>query len=403
MWARRLASTRRLAAGLAGVGGGGLLLSNASQAQEARPPTEEKPRRLPIGGISHEIRTPLRRVTSVDPPLHGFYAKEMSVRGLPLRAHACVSDGAMCVAADRLSRMLRQLPDEVLSRLSRRGASFHIIGLCQGTSDLPEHAHMKGVDGGYTGEKGVTLDMRARGMGGVHSSCGEENLLDLDADPRYGGSDILVHEFAHCVMDVGLPHAVRQAVVDTYERAVGREGRWKRADGSCAYAGSCAEEYFAELTMWYFGSHGEFVDRVAAHPTPGPGGLAQYDPDGFALLAAIYGGTHPGLKAADAPHTRLVPAREGTVSTDEEEGKVPIEFDNQGCRGCAWKLFWITPKGEQVQYGEIEPGKCFEQVTFPGHTWLLKTAPGNPAAEKEELRYTAAKEPCVAVIGEDGT
>ena len=62
---------------------------------------------------------------------------------------------------------------------------MHIIGEHQGTSDLPEHRHMKGVDGGYTGEKGVTLDQRARGMGGLQTSCGEENLLDLDSDPRY--------------------------------------------------------------------------------------------------------------------------------------------------------------------------------------------------------------------------
>ena len=63
--------------------------------------------------------------------------------------------------------------------------SVHIIGEHQGTSDLPEHRHMKGVDGGYTGEKGVSLDQRARGMGGLQTSCGEENLLDLDSDPRY--------------------------------------------------------------------------------------------------------------------------------------------------------------------------------------------------------------------------
>ena len=43
---------------------------------------------------------------------------------------------------------------------------------------------MKGVAGGYTGEGSLTLDQRARGMGGVNSSCGEENLIDLDTDPR---------------------------------------------------------------------------------------------------------------------------------------------------------------------------------------------------------------------------
>ena len=36
-------------------------------------------------------------------------------------------------------------------------------------------------------------------------------------------------------------------------------------------------------------------------PTPGPGGLAQYDPDGFRLLSAIYGGTHPRLEEVDPP------------------------------------------------------------------------------------------------------
>ena len=45
--------------------------------------------------------------------------------------------------------------------------AFHVIGVGQATSDLPEHRHMKGVDGGYTGEEGWTLDMRTRGMGGL--------------------------------------------------------------------------------------------------------------------------------------------------------------------------------------------------------------------------------------------
>lgn len=268
--------------------------------------SESKPSRQAIGGVAHEILKPLRQVHTIEPALQGFFSKETSVRGIPLRAHSSVSDSAIYVAADRLGRMLRQFPEEVLTRLRRRGASFHVIAISQGTSDLPEHAHMKGVDGGYTGEKGLTLDMRARGMGGVNSSCGEENLIDLDADPRYGGSDILVHEFSHCIMDVGLSQTMRQAIVDTYKLSVEGHGRWTREDGARVYAGSCAEEYFAELTMWYFGSHGEFVDRCAKLPTPGPGGLAQYDPDGFSLLTSIYGGTHPGLKELDPKLQRLV-------------------------------------------------------------------------------------------------
>ena len=42
---------------------------------------------------------------------------------------------ALAVAADRLSRMLRHLPDGVRDRLARRGAAFHVVGIEQGCSE----------------------------------------------------------------------------------------------------------------------------------------------------------------------------------------------------------------------------------------------------------------------------
>jgi hypothetical protein len=154
------------------------------------------------GKRSHPARSITTEVTGTAAQ-RAFFSKEMTVMGLPLRASRAVSDGALYVAADRISRMLREQPAAVLERLAQCGACVHIIGEHQGTSDLPEHRHMKGVDGGYTGEKGVTLDQRARGMGGLQTSCGEENLLDLDSDPRYAGRDILTHEFAHLLVRCG--------------------------------------------------------------------------------------------------------------------------------------------------------------------------------------------------------
>lgn len=199
----------------------------AGRPQDSVPAAAGKPnKRLAVGGVRGEYRTAPRAISRLEPPKSGFFSKEIVVRiaeggaGVPIRAHECVSDGALLVAADRLSRMLRYLPVPVLERLQRRGAALHIIGVDQGCSDLPEHIHMKGVDGGYTKEAGVTLDQRARGMGGTLSSCGEENLVDQDTDPRYAGRDILVHEFGHCVMDVGLPPSLHAAIGDTYRSAV---------------------------------------------------------------------------------------------------------------------------------------------------------------------------------------
>merc|ERR1719352_2099322 len=139
MMLRRLAARSPGLLGLAGGAFGGWTLAHA----EERPPR-------PSHGDHH--KTPPRRVKSLEPPLLGFFSKEIDVLGLPVRSAECVSDTALVVAGDRLSRMLRHLPVAVHERLQRRGASFHIVGMSQGCSDLPEHAHMKGVDGGYTGE-----------------------------------------------------------------------------------------------------------------------------------------------------------------------------------------------------------------------------------------------------------
>lgn len=397
----RLRAMRYAAAGAGAAATGGLCTyCNGATAAGVLPEYEKKGLRA-------------RAVRTLTPLRDGFYGKEIDVLGLPVRAHAVVSDPALVVAADRLARMLRNMPAAVSERLARRGAAFHIIGIGQATSDLPEHAHMKGVDGGYTGEKGVTLDQRARGMGGVHSSCGEENLIDLDSDPRYAGCDILTHEFAHCIMDVGLPPTLRAAILETYHESVEVQGRWRREDGSRAYAGSNASEYFAELTMWYFGTHGEFLDAKQQQPPPGPGGLAAYDPDGFKLLAAIYNGTHPALSEADPPSVRTLPLNLDDPTTghsvEEEEiasSLVLMEFDNRGC-DCAWRLYWLDARGERRQYAEVPRDAALVQQTFPGHVWHLvaaaadQTAGVAAATSTRELRYAAKPGACVANVSDD--
>ena len=63
-----------------------------------------------------------------------------------------VSDAALLVASDRLSRMIRLLPPPLLHRMRRRSASVHIIGRRQQVSDLPEYRHLKGERGHYAGD-----------------------------------------------------------------------------------------------------------------------------------------------------------------------------------------------------------------------------------------------------------
>jgi hypothetical protein len=186
-------------------------------------------------------------------------------------------------------------------------------------------------------------------------------------------------------------------------------GKWTRQDGSRAYAGTCAAEYWAELTMWYFGSHGEFVNRERRLPSPGPGGLSRYDPEGFALLSSVYNGTHPALADLDPPATQLSPLGrgEGEVSlhVDEEQAEaagrlVRLELDNTGC-DAEWELFWVDPHGAEHKYGVIQAGgPPLVQQTFAGHVWLVR-APATAQCRLHEMRYAAATGRSVASVSKD--
>jgi dipeptidyl-peptidase-4 len=233
----------------------------------------QAPSRQPVGTGAAQIRR-------IDPPEQGFYAKELDYEGIPIKASEVVADQALFVARDRIARMLKNLPDARYN-LKTAGAELHIIGKDQVTSDLPEHRHLKGKP--FDGN--LTVDQRTRGLGGRLTSCGEENLLQLPGD-RYAGRDICTHEFAHCIQSRGLSADVRQKIREQYHRSLDK-GLWKGA-----YAATNEGEFFAELTMWYFGTHGD-LKMTGPKPANGPEGLKQYDPEAYALLDDLYSGRIP--------------------------------------------------------------------------------------------------------------
>ena len=218
-------------------------------------------------------------IQRISPPEKDFFSKRLDYRGIPIKAHEVVSDDAMREAWQRLDMMLLPQPG-VVARLVKAGAELHIIGKDQVTSDLPEHRQMKGRKLEAYG--GLTVDQRTRGLGGLLTSCGEENLLRLDND-RYRGRDICVHEFAHNIRNAGMPAAMRKMFDEQWQRSLDNK-LWV---GS--YAGSNADEFFAELTMWYFGTHGD-MGMDGPKPAIGKEGLKQYDPKAFALLDDFYSG-----------------------------------------------------------------------------------------------------------------
>ncbi len=224
---------------------------------------------------THPASAQIRRI---DPPERGFYSKLLDYDGIPIKAHAAVSDEALFQAQQRLATMMDKLPT-VRANLRRAGAQLHIIGKDQVTSDLPEHQHLRGKP--FDGN--LTVDQRTRGLGGLLTSCGEENLLRLEKD-RYRGRDICIHEFAHNIYRHGIPASLRVKFRAQYKRSLAA-GLWVDS-----YAGSNEDEFFAELAMWYFGTHGD-LHMKGAQPANGRAGLRAYDPDACALLDEFYTGT----------------------------------------------------------------------------------------------------------------
>ena len=228
--------------------------------------------RMIRGGDKAEIQR-------ISPPEKDFFSKRLDYQGIPIKAHEAVSDDALREAWQRLDMMLRPQP-AVVARMVKAGAELHIIGKDQVTSDLPEHRSLKGSK--LKAFDDQTVDERTRGLGGLLTSCGEENLLRLEND-RYRGRDICVHEFAHNIRNAGMPAEMRKKFDEQWQRSL-KNKLWVKS-----YAASSADEFFAELTMWYFGTHG---DMGMEGPKPGNGneGLKKYDLEAYNLLDEFYSG-----------------------------------------------------------------------------------------------------------------
>ena len=258
------------------------------------------------------------QIVILDPPEKDFFSKALDFQGIPIKAHQVVVDEALYAAYDRLSLLFTNLLTKqpmVISNLVAASAELHIIGRDQVTTDLPEWRHDKGVP--RPEYNGLTRDQRTRGMGGLLTSCGEENLLKLDKD-RYRGRDICLHEFSHSVRNNGVQPEIRAKFNEQHKRSLDK-GFWVKS-----YAGSNPDEFFAELTMWYFGTHGD-TRMTSPKPENGPEGLKKYDPEAYALLDDFYSGRMEITKVE--PRRRRQP--------DAEKPTAPARSSDSAARGDA--------------------------------------------------------------------
>jgi hypothetical protein len=317
-------------------------------------------------------------IITLSPPQQDFYSKMIDFDGLYLKAHNDVSDEALREAYRRLSRQMANQPN-VHWNLKMAGSELHIIGRNQVTSDLPEYRRMKGrrMDGN------LTVDERTRGMGGLVASCGEENLLRLDAD-RYRGRDICVHEFGHNIFTFGIPSSTREELVKQYNDSL-KNGHWLGD-----YAGTNPNEYFAELTMWYFGTRGE-LSMQGPKPEDGRDGLKNYDPEAFALFDGFYSGRMQVPKIDVAELKPLDLKMESQLRSDKPGEDASIRFWNRGDRPL--EVFWLDAEGKRQPSGKVSPYSRLPKSTKVGHAWLVADEQGTAVAI-----FVAEAKPGIAVV-----
>lgn len=231
------------------------------------------------GVVGDEVRVgappaELREGLGLDP----FYRKHIDAEGFPILGSEKVPDAAFVEARRVVNAMLTKIP-EARDQMVKNNVRLVIMAEKEVTTEVPEHAFLKN-------DRNMDWDQRARGLGATKRvpvvSCAEENVLAYPSD-RYNGESILIHEFAHAIMDTGLVDidpTFRPTLQKLYDSAK-EKGLWKDT-----YAMTNIHEYWAEAVQSWFdanrtadppnGVHNHVGDRKT---------LREYDPEMAAFVA----------------------------------------------------------------------------------------------------------------------
>lgn len=214
--------------------------------------------------------------------LDPFYRKYVDCNGIPIISSHRVPDSCLVQAYKTLYAMTSMLPRKVLRSMVDYGTKVGVMARYEGTTDIPEHAHMK---------RDTTLnwDVRARGLEGTLeiplTTCAEENILAYQID-QYHAEDILIHEFAHSIHLIGLKRIdpkIDDKIQALMDAAIA-EGKYQGT-----YALENHIEYWAEGVQDWFNVNAE---------SPLPDGkhnwvntredLKQYDPRLYKFLSKYF-------------------------------------------------------------------------------------------------------------------
>ncbi len=211
-----------------------------------------------------------------------FYTKALVIRGMPVIGSPKVSDWAFLECAFVIDHMIANSPERVRSALVKSKVRIGILSVVEYTMDIPENQleeeNQNPIAAAYQ-------DRRSRGLGGLPlTTCGEENLLNLNGDP-YKAEDITIHEFSHTVAS-----AIKKVDPDWYAK-LRRTYKQAMAKGLFAhtYSATNEQEYWAEGAQAWFDCASPKKDATVHSGIWTREQLKAYDPDLANLEAEVFG------------------------------------------------------------------------------------------------------------------
>ncbi len=231
---------------------------------------------------------------SPPPPVLGlapFYGKYLDADGLPIVSSAKVPDQALFRARGISSEMLVNRSD-LLAAIAGSGKVLAIAARSEVLTDVPGYHDI------YERFPNAGFDWNERHQGGGISggTIGEptvvwEQNVTCDESDVFPAEDILVHEFAHTVLQMGVDRqpggaAFRARLRTAYQGAMDA-GLWANT-----YAAENVEEYWAEGVQSWFGLNDWAIPTNGIHNQINTRHeLEAYDPALANLIQEVFGET----------------------------------------------------------------------------------------------------------------
>ena len=215
--------------------------------------------------------------------------KYLDAGGLPIVSSAWASDEALFRAGDIIDDMLVNRPD-LRAALAKLGRRVTVVADSEVITDIPEFRNIYGKYPGTDWNTRVQGGGLAGNIEDLTTAVWEGNLLcnENNVFPR---EDILVHEFAHTILNMGVERLpgggeFRSRLEAAYRKALDA-GLWEQT-----YAAENPEEYWAEGVQSWFGLNDWAIPTNGIHnQIDTRHELEAYDPGIAELIEEVFGET----------------------------------------------------------------------------------------------------------------